>query len=85
MVAGRSTRRYTLPMPKPTIDLDELTIEERLDLLDRIWESLSRERDSLPLTDAQRAELDRRLDEMERDSYSGIPLDDVLRSLNKPQ
>ncbi len=72
-------------MPKPTIDLDELTVEERLDLLDRIWESLSKDRDTLPLTEAQRAELDRRVEEMERDGYGGIPLDDVLRSLNRQQ
>jgi len=42
-------------------DILKLTVSERLDLIDTIWDSITDDAD-LPLTDAQRQELDRRLD-----------------------
>ncbi len=39
------------------------TVEERLALIGEIWQSIEVERQPLPLTDAHRAELDRRLAE----------------------
>ena len=66
-------------MSEPAINIESLTPEERLRLLEKLWDSLS---DSdVPLTDAQRAELDRRLDEMEREGPTGIPWEEVLRRL----
>ena len=53
------------------IDITSLTAQERLELLGRLWDSLSSHPDALPLTDAQRAELDRRLDELDRDGPTG--------------
>ena len=41
-------------------DIEMLTVEERLDLIERVWDSLTVTQDEIPLTDAQRAELDRR-------------------------
>ena len=60
------------------IDIASLTTEERLELLERLWDSLSSAPDALPLTDAQREELDRRLDELDRDGPTGLPAEDVL-------
>ncbi len=71
--------RYTKHMA--TIDIANLSIEERLRLLDELWESLSRTAGAIPLTSAQRAELDRRLDELEREGPVGIPWEDVLRRI----
>ena len=48
-------------------DIEMLTVEERLDLIERLWDSLTPTQDDIPLTDAQRAELDRRLDALEWD------------------
>ncbi len=45
------------------LGIDRLSVAERLALLQEIWESLSANEDALPLTDAQRKELDRRADE----------------------
>ena len=42
-------------------DILKLTVSERLDLIDTIWDSITDDAD-LPLTDAQRQEIDRRLD-----------------------
>ncbi|HEX5051998.1 MAG TPA: addiction module protein [Planctomycetota bacterium] len=47
-------------MGLPRIDLTSLTDAERLQLLDEVWESFREAPDSLPLTDAQRTELERR-------------------------
>jgi putative addiction module component (TIGR02574 family) len=53
-------------MAKPTIDLTALTPAEKLELIDEIWGSL--EPDDFALDDAQRAELDRRLADLEPDN-----------------
>jgi putative addiction module component (TIGR02574 family) len=63
------------------IDISTLTVEQRLELLDEIWESLYETPQAIPLTGAQRQELDRRLDEVDRDGPDGIPWDEVLRRL----
>jgi len=57
---------------KPALDLGKLTRDERLELLEELWESLNGEADPLPLTEKQEAELDRRLDVLDREGPVGI-------------
>lgn len=64
-----------------TIDIASLSIEERLRLLDELWESLPQTPEEIPLTKAQRVELDRRLDDLDRDGPAGIPWEEVLRRI----
>ena len=64
-----------------TIDIASLSAEQRLELLEQIWDSLAATPDSVPVTPAQRQELERRLDELDRDGPIGIPWDDVLRKI----
>jgi putative addiction module component (TIGR02574 family) len=64
-----------------TIDITSLSLEERLRLLDELWESLSRTPEAIPLTEAQREELDRRLDEFDREGPVGIPWGETLRRI----
>jgi putative addiction module component (TIGR02574 family) len=64
-------------MVKPALDLGKLTRDERLELLEELWESLSRESDPLPLTEDQEAELDRRLDALEREGAAGISSEEL--------
>jgi len=66
-------------MSEPAIDIGRLSPEERLRLLEQLWDSLSDE--DIPLTKAQREELDRRLDDLEREGPRGIPWDEVLERL----
>lgn len=66
-------------MSEAAIDLEGMTPEERLRLLERVWDSLSDK--DVPVTEAQRKELDRRLDSLERDGVQGIPWDEVLERL----
>ncbi len=69
-------------MGKP-VEIDSLTRDERLELLERIWESLNPE--DVPVTEAQRAELDRRSDALDQDLADGrevgIPWEEVTRQL----
>jgi putative addiction module component (TIGR02574 family) len=44
-----------------SLRIDRLGTEERLALIDEIWASICPDTSSFPLTDAQRAELDRRV------------------------
>jgi putative addiction module component (TIGR02574 family) len=44
-------------------DILKLTVSERLELIAIIWESISDRSEEIPLTDAQRREIDRRLDQ----------------------
>jgi putative addiction module component (TIGR02574 family) len=65
-------------MAKPAIDIDHLSRDERLDLIEELWESLSEEeRSSLPLTREQEEELDRRLDAIDREGPAGISPDEL--------
>ena len=66
------------------IDIDALTREERLELLERLWDSLASSPESIPLSDSQREELDRRLDQLDREGPVGIPANEVLRRLGDP-
>ena len=64
-----------------TVAIAGLSAEERLRLLEELRESLSATPEAIPLTRAQREELDRRLDALDRDGPVGIPWEDVLRRI----
>jgi putative addiction module component (TIGR02574 family) len=68
-------------MSIPAIDIYKLAPAERLQLIDELWESLRSCPESVPLTDAQRDELDRRLDAFERGEGESTPWDEVKRRL----
>ncbi len=51
-------------------ELSRLSVDERLDLIGQLWDSLEHER--LPLSSAQQDELDRRLDTLESDRAEGV-------------
>jgi putative addiction module component (TIGR02574 family) len=68
-------------MSKPAVNINDLSPAERLELIEELWNSLSERPENLPLTDAQRAELDRRLDDLERSGPVGIPWDEVIQQI----
>jgi putative addiction module component (TIGR02574 family) len=63
-------------MSKHAVDIDQLSPEERLDLIERLWDSL--DDDDVPLADAQRQELEHRLDALDREGPVGVPWEQVL-------
>ena len=52
-------------------------------MIEELWDSLSEQPGNVPLTDEQRQELDRRLDDLERSGPKGIPWEEVLEQIRK--
>ncbi len=54
-------------------ELLQLPLDERLQLLDDLWDSIATHPEALPLSGGQRCELDRRWARHEQDTDRGIP------------
>ncbi|MGH7554527.1 MAG: addiction module protein [Longimicrobiales bacterium] len=65
----------------PIEDLLELSVAERIQLVEDLWDSVAADPEKIPLSEAQRAELRRRLTEHKADPHSAIPWDEVRRRL----
>jgi len=66
------------------LDLEEvlrLPLAERVRLVEAIWDSIAADSAALPLTDAQRAELDRRLAEHEANPDDVVSWEDIKASI----
>ena len=75
---------YLRVMARPAFDIGTLTTEERLQLIEELWESIGpEERERLPLTAEQQEELDRRLDALEREGPVGISSDELFDRIRK--
>jgi len=70
-------------MSRPAIEIDNLSAEERLELIESLWESLIQNPSSIPVTDAQKRILDDRLDEIEAGDDTGIPWEEVKARITK--
>ena len=57
-----------------------LTVEERIQLVEAIWDSIAEHPESLPVTEAQRKELDRRLADHLMDPQAARPWSQVRSS-----
>ena len=60
----------------------KLPLAERIQLVDDIWDSVIAQAEALELTDAQRAELERRLRKAERDPSGGVAWEDLEAELS---
>ncbi len=58
-------------MSRTQFDFSKLSVAERIQLAEDLWESLPLEGADIPLTEAQKAELDRRLEDLDRDPDAG--------------
>ena len=63
------------------LGLDKLSIPERMLLVDELWESIAVDEEQVPLTDPQRADLQRRLDAIDDDPSRGSTWDEVKARL----
>lgn len=70
-------------MSRPAIEIDNLNVEERLELIESLWESLVVDPSNIPVTDAQKQMLDERLDEIDAGDDAGIPWEDVKARIKK--
>jgi putative addiction module component (TIGR02574 family) len=60
-----------------------LPLEERVQLVEAIWDSISAVPEALPLTEWQKGELDRRLAELEADPDTGSSLEEVFARIRR--
>jgi putative addiction module component (TIGR02574 family) len=62
---------------------ENLSVAERLQLIGDLWESVSASPAALVLTPEQEEELDRRIDDFEKNPDDGIPWEEVRKRLTK--
>jgi putative addiction module component (TIGR02574 family) len=59
----------------------KLSVPERIQLAEDIWDSIASAPEALSLTKAQADELDRRLEDYRKNPQAGSPWDDVKRRI----
>ena len=68
-------------MAKRASDFSDLSVEEKLQLIEDLWDSVADDPRAIPLTEAQAEELDRRLEAYRQDGDPGRPWREVLDEL----
>ena len=72
-------------MVHPALNYRDLPLQDRLQLVEDIWDSIAEEAnarpDALPLSDAQRAELRRRAADADANPDEGVPWESVRDEL----
>lgn len=63
--------------------LQELPVEERIRLVEDLWDSIAADQEALRLTVEQKAELDRRLDAYESNGDRGRLATDVVADVRR--
>ena len=67
--------------PLLKVEISQLSIAERIQFAEDLWKSILERQDELPLTDAQKQELDRRLENYQQDPTSGSTWQEVKQRL----
>lgn len=60
-----------------------LPVEDRVRLVEAIWDSISAVPEALPLTEWQKQELDHRLDDLEKNPDAGSTLEEVFARIRR--
>jgi len=68
-------------MSQPLFDFEHLTVDQRVELAEQLWESVVASPQDLSLTPAQERELDRRVAAYHEDGDPGQPWEDALREI----
>jgi len=70
-------------MRVPIEEILNLSVKQRLELMEEIWDSIARHPEEIPLTATQRQELDRRKREHQTDTSAAVPWSEVRDRLRK--
>jgi putative addiction module component (TIGR02574 family) len=65
-------------------EISQISVADRLSLIDLLWDSMAENPDLLPITEAQQQELDHRLAHLERDPAAGSSWEVVKARISKP-
>lgn len=63
-------------------DIAALSVAERIDLAQKLWESIHREIEASPLTAGQVAEIERRIADIDSGRVRCIPFDTMMKRLS---
>ena len=66
-----------------SLGIERLGIEERLTLVEELWDSIAADSRAVPLTAAQRTELDRRIAEHEAKPNDVVPWEEIKTSITE--
>ena len=61
--------------------IQRLSINDRIELVEAIWDSIAIEADKIPLTEQQRLELDRRFDRFLAEGSDGIRAQEAIAEI----
>lgn len=61
----------------------QLTVDERIKLVEDLWDSIAADQGALPITSDQRLELDRRLNAYAVDKIRGRPAADAVLDIRR--
>ena len=64
-------------------DILQLSVPERLQWVEAIWDSIANEPQSFSLTEAQRTELDRRMKAYQRDPEAGLSFEELQQKFSQ--
>jgi putative addiction module component (TIGR02574 family) len=67
----------------PELDIQQLSVPERLELIGRLWDSIPDTTEAMPVPDWHKEELERRLASADADPDAAIPWDEVKKRLRK--
>ncbi|PSN11718.1 addiction module protein [filamentous cyanobacterium CCT1] len=71
--------------PLLKLEISELSIAERIQLAEDLWDSILDRQEELPLSKVQEQELDRRLEQYQQDPTAGSTWEEVKQRLGFSQ
>ncbi|BAT55463.1 addiction module component [Nostoc sp. NIES-3756] len=67
--------------PLLKVDISQLSVAERIQLAEDLWDSISEQEQEVPLSEAQQQELDRRLASYQQNPANGSTWEEVKKRL----
>ena len=64
-------------------EISKLTTEEKLKLVEDLWDELNQHSENIPLTEAQKKDLDKRLDEYEKNPENVLTWEEVKARIHR--
>ena len=64
-------------------EISKLSLDERIQLAQTIWEGVIADSAQIPLTDAQAEEIDRRLDDLDNNPQGGMSWEELKRRIQQ--
>ena len=66
-------------------EASKLSISERIELVEAIWDTIGPEANTMPLPESHRAELERRLADLDENPDAGSSWEEVRARLERPR